>query len=655
MTVKFRLLGWSAKGLRCPDHEVLLGDNDSPSPIVLLQMPNGTGKTTTLNLLRAALSGSAASWTPPQVDEYRKKGQDASSGVFTLRARFGASTITIKLTLDFAQGRASYLTTLGTGQMQGFHPPQALSRYLKPSFVTFFVFDGELAERLLSSEDGSAEAVVEELFQLKHFRHIGDQVRDYWSRKVAGRGAQEEKGLTRRLNRSKTLQERLKRLRREYGVIERELANTKKQLETKKSSFDKALQDQQADAQKLSEAERALNAARERVREQRKVVLQVLRDPYALGQTFAAEMIALKASFDRVKLPETAAKEFFEELAQERECICGRPLDTSTRKALRDRASQYLGADEVNVLNAIKSDIGAHIAGPEAGVEVAQAEVQRLIDANREESSARTNRDAVQDDVSNSRPELRDAREDIEALSAKVTRLEAAAEKYLSQDDSAGDDSDGIVVIEKRLKDAEEDVAEITNTLDLRAKRDVLQSVLAKAHAIARERLCGELRDEANRRVSELMPYNGLRITQVGRSLELEGQTGASRGEALSVAYAFLSTLFNRSEHVLPFVVDSPANPIDLAVRKKVAALVPRLGEQFVAFTISSERAGFLEPLEKVARDKIMYATVLRKGIKELDGAAKKCRNRKETADGIVVYDRDFFLRFHLDEEESGK
>lgn len=58
-----RLLGWKASGLRCPDHEIVLTRADGkPHHVSLIQMPNGTGKTTTLELLRAAFSGPEA-WT----------------------------------------------------------------------------------------------------------------------------------------------------------------------------------------------------------------------------------------------------------------------------------------------------------------------------------------------------------------------------------------------------------------------------------------------------------------------------------------------------------------------------------------------------------------------------------------------------------------
>ena len=60
---------------------------------------------------------------------------------------------------------------------------------------------------------------------------------------------------------------------------------------------------------------------------------------------------------DRVKLPESAAREFFEELSEERECVCGRPIDEAIRTVIRDRAQQYLGSEDVSLLNAMKSAV----------------------------------------------------------------------------------------------------------------------------------------------------------------------------------------------------------------------------------------------------------------------------------------------------------
>lgn len=50
MSGTIALLGWEAHNLRCPDHKIELSPSRESKPfrVTLIQMPNGTGKTTTL-------------------------------------------------------------------------------------------------------------------------------------------------------------------------------------------------------------------------------------------------------------------------------------------------------------------------------------------------------------------------------------------------------------------------------------------------------------------------------------------------------------------------------------------------------------------------------------------------------------------------------
>ena len=49
---------------------------------------------------------------------------------------------------------------------------------------------------------------------------------------------------------------------------------------------------------------------------------------------------------------------------------------------------------------------------------------------------------------------------------------------------------------------------------------------------------------------------------------------------------------------------------IDLAVRPRIGDLIPRLTDQFIAFTISSERAGFVQRLKQAAGGDVQFLTV---------------------------------------------
>ena len=91
-----------------------------------------------------------------------------------------------------------------------------------------------------------------------------------------------------------------------------------------------------------------------------------MRNPHSLSSSFAKRMITLKESLDRVKLPESTAREFFEELADEEVCVCGSPITDKMRVHLKSHVDQYMGSvDDVALLNQLKGDV-ANLVGTEA-------------------------------------------------------------------------------------------------------------------------------------------------------------------------------------------------------------------------------------------------------------------------------------------------
>lgn len=656
MPTIMRIAGWKAEGLRCPDHELsFLTPDGKVNPITLIQMPNGTGKTTTLELLRAALSGSATQdpWDPVRVRSFRKRGDSRKDGLFRVILLHNQHRITLSLALNFEDGTMRYTTTVPSGMKQGFHPPRDLANFLRPEFVNFFVFDGELAEQLLSHKHTNAQSVIEDLFQLNLFGTVANRVREYWEHQTSHRGATEDRGLSRRRNRVATLRSCIARLEAEQAELQTRRDDASKDLQNKKRRFQAALTAQKELGERLRKSEADLVAASAAVNSAAKGLLASMRNPHALSAVFAVEMVTLKGSLDRAKLPESTAREFFEELAEESHCVCGRELDDDTRRIIRERASLYLGSDDVALLNAIKGDV-ADIVGstPESHEANLKIQVKGLTDCTRKENEMRTARDQIETEGVANDPTLEDAQRNIAQLEQKLRSLDDELQKYDDMSEAAGDDDTyGIKVLKRRLSDAEDKLAEISQTLALKGKRDILVQILESAQSRARVGISREICAEANERIESLMPHNAIRIREVNRCLLLQNQEGGSVGETLSVAYAFLATLFKRTDHELPFVVDSPANPIDLQVRSKVAELIPRLTDQFLAFTISSEREGFLKNLEQAAPEPLQYITLFRKGAGDLDEEARTQPEVQDSLDGLCVFGRPFFHEFHIDRE----
>jgi DNA polymerase III delta prime subunit len=654
MSAMMQILGWKADGLRCPDHEVdFRKSGDSPHGVSLIQMPNGTGKTTTLGLLRAALSGSAAKggWDGTEMMKYRKLGSDQTNGSFEVRLMLGSERVTIIMNFDFEVSRVRYKTTRGEGQVDGFEPPYEFRRFMSAAFVEAFVFDGELAERLLDEKHLRAEEIVEDLFQIGTLKKLQDKITEYWD-EVTKKSATEEVALTRRQNKLKRLREHLDRCRAQKEDLEGRRDETAARLQQQYAAYEQEISKEESRAQELEQRKDTAASLRRQVREEALDILDVMRSPNALSPIFARTLHDLKIGLDRVKLPESAAREFFTELAEEEFCVCGRLIDDHIRGEIRSRAEQYLGSNDVTLLNAMKTAIQDAVGqSHESAEEELRRKLHHLSMAMGEERSARNEVDLLQRAAEQADPAVRDASEEIRRLETRLADISDELDQHTNGDTS--ENTRDVNVLAVRVKDAEDDVAEITKTITLKRKRDILRKILREAYHTARRGILDEVRDEANQRIRELMPHNEIEILRIEKCLVLAGKEGGSVGENLSIAYAFLASLFNRSEHQLPFIVDSPANPIDLANRSRIGPLIPRLTRQFIAFTISSEREQFVPNLKQACDDGVQFITLFRKVDEQLIEAARVTPDHVETRDGIVVHGEPFFNEFQVQTEEA--
>ena len=667
MSTTMRILGWKAEGLRCPDHEVDFRNGQGQAfGISLIQMPNGTGKTTTLSLLRAALSGVAANggWNRKQVKELGKKGCTEPKGLFELQLSLNDRRVTIIMEFDFETGRVDYKTTWGSGQKYGFNPPFQLRRFMKKDFVNFYVFDGELAENLLSKEHTDAENAVESLFQVDLLRTMERKVSEYWDEKTCDVTAKDDTGYTRRKNKLDAWRRRFDELNDQKSNYERILKEISGKLKHQQEGYDREIKKEKGWETKINDAEGTVKNLEDKVHKTTTSVLDGMRDPQALSPAFATSIFDLKSGLDRVKLPESAAREFFEELSEESECVCGRFIDKAIRTVIRERAQQYLGSDNVSFLNAMKSAVADAVGqSQDQPARELSKRIAELSDLVGRLQKAQNELDELRLTAEQSDPDVRKVKKEIDRLKSERDDIENHLRQFEGEDGKVRPDDINIVrperissieTIRKAIDWHEKRVAEAANTLKLRQKRDALIKIIESAHAKARQSIADEIRDQANQRIESLMPYNSIRIAAIDGCLELSGQTGGSVGETLSVGYAFLATLFNRADqHQLPFVVDSPANPIDLEIRSNIGELVPNLTGQFIAFMISSEREKFLDSLKKFSNKGIQYITLFRKGASHLEAKASENPACVATQDGFRVIDEKFFNEFQLDDEEA--
>jgi DNA sulfur modification protein DndD len=133
-------------------------------------MRNGTGKTTTITLMRAILSGSATTWTPDIVRGFKPTQSQVSQGKFYIKVKFGTESYHYNLVLDYDEGKASYQTTrVGlSGGLEAGHelPMQLKGVFNNEGFISRFIFDGEQAKKTLSSSSKEAELAITYLYRI---------------------------------------------------------------------------------------------------------------------------------------------------------------------------------------------------------------------------------------------------------------------------------------------------------------------------------------------------------------------------------------------------------------------------------------------------------------------------------------------------------
>lgn len=645
-----RLLGWKAKGLRCPDHEVSLERSpEKPYHVSLIQMPNGTGKTTTLELLRHALSGPEAWGDRGALPEYAPRGSTGGRGQFDVRLLVDGKRYTIEMTLDFERHRDEYRTTLPSGSSAGFKKPASLVRILTSDFVPFFVFDGELAHALLDPKKTRAREALEVQFQLTTLNGFRGKLDRYWELKSRNSTAKGDKGLTQRQNRLSELERRRALLVQERRSLVKRIASKTEKYASLDEQY-RGLFDQDTQAQtERQRLESELGRAGGNLDSVLAGALTDVRMPQNLSPRFTSGLQMLRDSLDRLKLPESAAKEFFEELAHDEHCVCGEEMTEDRRTAILKRRDSYLGKEDMSILNSIKTSV-RDLAGadPQTYREAYDKQLGRLRDAVRERDEIQGELDALKARrLEGGDSELTAMKATLDELEHELAEAKVRLDELNSDDDGQGDESDSIKALDKRIKKAGDLVAEATQTRDIRLKTNLLKGLITAAVEDATDRIAGQLVEATNKRLEGILTRSPLRVADVRDSVVLDGQSKGSPGQTLALGYAFLLGLFDAGQVSLPFIVDSPTGALDKNVRREIAGLLPEISKQLVAFTTSSEYEDFVPVLDHAAKGDVQYLTMFRLN-DATEGLLQRVKPSEVTksVNGALVRSKDFFAEF---------
>ena len=657
--VRINIAGWTCKGLRCPDVDIDLREGgEAPPHIAFLQMPNGTGKTTTLELLKAALSGEGADWDDVQVRGLRRRGETNAAGSFKVKLLVDGKPLTFELDFDFENGRAICRTTKpgSGGIVNRWAPPQEMRRFLDSSFLNLFVFNGELANRLFEASENSAENSIDALCQLYLLADVAGTVEKRWEKAASRGGPKTGGGLeTLRSKRSDLLARKAKLQRtRETAVADMAVHKAasddlEAKIKAKTANMVKAQND-------LADARTAEAVADAQVKAAVAALHHAMRLPLALNPAIGTALVRWKDHLEDLKLPEATSAQFFTDLLKKDECICGNPMTEVMKDEIAARSRQVLSSSENGQLNIIKGAIEEYepAAGGPSYHEDMQAKLAELSEARRAQLQA-------QQDVRALRRKI------IEAGGDQVQEWERQQEEYDKKhgecegmvkaiDDPGlnlrpGEQVFSLAKIGRDIEDVTGKITEATNTVELRGKTEAVQAIIKRAEQLARRTIKDELVTACNARLADILADDPIELEAIDGHLKLAGQERGSEAQTLSVGYTFLMTLLERGDNRFPLLVDSPVGKMDGTVRRKVGRLIPQLCSQFVTFVINTERADFVHAVESQSRS-VRHLTFFRKtkGTERLMGSLPQGRY-VETETGVLVDDEPYFDSFDIEEE----
>lgn len=605
--------------------------NDAPNHLTTIQMPNGTGKTTTLSLLKYLFSGDALS--SQDVLNYRPTKYEANEGRASMKIKIDGTDFTIDLYLDYIEETFRYTTNslMIGGFEEGHHIPKAYK--LSHDLVNLFVFNGEVATDLFKSSKNAAEQSIDCLYGLSKVEDISKRAADL-KKTIKSNSAT-------KISKQSSL-EKKRQLLMDLRECLTNLTNEIEDNEQRISEIDGILEEISVEMNRLQNPEiRAkLEILRNDIDKHKKDIeiktgelKSYAVNPMAISDYYSVALNSLRDNMDILKLPRGTSKEFFEELCESDSCICGTKMTPDIQNKIRLNSEKYLSDEMAGVMNSVKNDV-VNFRDDISTVN------QLILDINNLKLKLR-DEIGEEDRLTKSTGGLQ-SQSRYEDLLDKKYKLEH--EKKECQDSIKfatdvllnPDDQTNITLCKERIAELEKEIGLGDEVVKKLAQCDNTAKIFKEIYDIAMK----NLKDRVIKMTNEtLFPILGdeIIVTNIDRSIKIKDKPEGSEGQVLTTGYAYISALFKDSQYRLPFIIDSPCGSLDLDKRAYVARKIPGLFDQIVFFVTSSERARFTDVLMK--SEDIHPYTIWRDV-------------KNNSIDLTVSQDIDYFNNFQIEDEE---
>lgn len=487
------------------------------------------------------------------------------------------------------------------GQPEQIRNPIGMINAILPSNVrSYFLFDGEKIDNFAKPE--SAKDVRDAIYLVLKLevlerarRHLTTAAEDY--RRELKRVSSGE---------SRTLLEREEQALAEQGRDEArkgelltEIASARRKIVDINEQLRKT-----ADARALQQRRDAIEQELRQLRQERDVLVAQIRD-LATGAYFVIAQPAVDQALEildqkreRGEIPSNIRQQFVQDLIEQMQCICGRPLNDGSPehgRVLGLMKSSLPGSLENDVLDTsaalrVFSERGerrmadldarmrrrAELTGALDALEAQQSDIRRQLTASPVEEISRLEKQR-HDFLAN----IDSANLEVGGIDERAKRLHTQIEQLRKERDKVLKEEQRAQALSARLRLAEQSAAAIDAVYHSFAD-DMRQKIEAKTKEIFRT-IAWKGDHFADVRLSE--QYNLEVIDRYGTPSRPE----LSAGERQVLSLSFIAAMSRVSEEEAPLVMDTPFGRLSSQHRNSITQHLPDLAGQLVLFVTDEE------------------------------------------------------------------
>jgi DNA sulfur modification protein DndD len=653
--MKLNLLGWKCEGLRCPDFNIQLDYNESSSA-TFLQMPNGTGKTTTLRLLKRSLY--KHDFKSTEIEQFQAKNNEyKKEGLFQAKFSVEGKIFYTTIKFDFEKKTYNYLSSLTDegGQLSDFKLPEEIENIVDKELIDLLFVDLEKdVNPMFRSHQTGAQEAIRKFCKINLLKNIINDFEEYKNKKrkenIKSGNIQteintEETRINKILNKIIEVEKKVEEYKNYLNETENEYIEGKRRL-------DEILENDTQHKNKIKEYENRKDNIKSKYDEILIKNFESIKTVGTYENALKTEVIKFVNDLDEMGLPEEEVRIFFDKILKKENCICGELLTTEKIKIIQKEMNSFISIKEAGIITAIKAIVNENINKKEpVDLNLNSKKIQEYkqeLDALNENIKLIRDR-ALKDDF--------DLSKKIESLGENRAIKKEFLDKTINQEWKAKhneENTESLISLKEQKKIVEKKLAELSGTRDIEEKVLKLTEIIEEAMKAAENQISKEITIECNKKINIMLTKNPIFINSIEKNIVLDGQLEGSTGQEARIGIIFLLTILERSTIQFPLIVDTPVKGMDNAAKRRTAHFISELKSQFLCFVIDSDKPNFTDEFYNLNKQNSNFITAFRRS-DEFDKIANledSNQVKNLSYNGQVIHGYNFFTKFTEKEDK---